>query len=193
MHRQAFIKVLKKYEKEASSPEKELILELINHVLKNKDCFYRKKINGAKDIAASVLLLTQDLQKALFLWHKKIQKWTQPGGHADGETNIHEVAIKELEEETGITKAVFVKEAPIYICRFDYPAHVYGYKKSIYNLFFAATIPCDQKPKIMEPTKCEKMEWFTQAQMLSIIKSDPHEGVKELIKHWNCLMKHDKK
>ena len=35
--------------------------------------------------------------------HKKIEKWLQPGGHADGDTDLVSVARKECEEETGVS------------------------------------------------------------------------------------------
>jgi 8-oxo-dGTP pyrophosphatase MutT (NUDIX family) len=38
----------------------------------------------------------------LLMHHKKLQKWLQPGGHCDGNSNFIEVAQKELWEETGL-------------------------------------------------------------------------------------------
>ena len=34
--------------------------------------------------------------------HKKLGMWRQPGGHADGDSNVLGVAFKEALEETGI-------------------------------------------------------------------------------------------
>lgn len=36
------------------------------------------------------------------LFHRKLQKWLQPGGHADGDGNLAGVAWREATEETGI-------------------------------------------------------------------------------------------
>ena len=38
----------------------------------------------------------------LLLFHTKLQRWLQPGGHADGDMNLARVALREAEEETGI-------------------------------------------------------------------------------------------
>ena len=38
----------------------------------------------------------------LLLFHAKVQRWLQPGGHADGDGNLAHVALREAEEETGI-------------------------------------------------------------------------------------------
>lgn len=38
----------------------------------------------------------------LLLLHPKLQRWLQPGGHADGDGDLPRVAVKEAREETGI-------------------------------------------------------------------------------------------
>lgn len=40
--------------------------------------------------------------RCLVLFHTKLRKWLQPGGHADGDANLAAVARREATEETGI-------------------------------------------------------------------------------------------
>jgi len=65
-----------------------------------EDCFYRTRKTG--HITASAWVLNIELDKVLLLHHKKLNRWLQPGGHADGDEVLLQVAKKELEEETGI-------------------------------------------------------------------------------------------
>lgn len=189
MHRQPLLQLLKEYELTVSPNEKEAVAELLQYVSENPDCFKREAKEGAKHIAASVLLITPDFKKALFLWHTKIGRWTQPGGHADGNPDLESVALKELEEETGITSAELVSPVPLDIYRFDYPAEVFGYRKSIYNLCFLAFLPEGQEPKIMEPEKCKEMRLATPEEALAMIETVHHEGTARLIQKWQALAK----
>jgi len=49
---------------------------------------------------ASVWLVNKNFSQVLLIKHAKLNKWLQPGGHADGDANLLRVAKKELEEET---------------------------------------------------------------------------------------------
>lgn len=158
--------------------------ELSAYVTECDDCFERKIEECARHIASAVLLVKLDFQKALFLWHVKIQCWTQPGGHADGNPDLHAVALKELEEEIGITDAKFASLVPLDIHRFDYVPEVFGYRKSIYNVCFIAILPEHQEPRIMEPEKCESMRWATPEEALDMIRGKLHEGTERLIRKW---------
>jgi len=51
---------------------------------------------------ASAWLLSVDGSQALLMHHAKLNLWVQLGGHADGDTNLLAVAMKEAQEESGI-------------------------------------------------------------------------------------------
>lgn len=53
-------------------------------------------------LTGSALVFNHDATETLLMFHTKLQRWLQPGGHADGEANLARVAIKEATEETGI-------------------------------------------------------------------------------------------
>lgn len=64
------------------------------------DCF--KRTHKAGHITGSAWLLNPDGTAALLTLHRKLGRWLQPGGHADGDANPLRVALREAEEESGI-------------------------------------------------------------------------------------------
>lgn len=53
-------------------------------------------------LTGSALVVSDDGDRVLLLLHRKLGRWLQPGGHADGEANLARVAWRESTEETGI-------------------------------------------------------------------------------------------
>lgn len=62
-------------------------------------CFDRSLQVG--HITASAWLLNEKMDKALLMHHKKLNIWTQMGGHCDGNSNVLEAALREAQEESG--------------------------------------------------------------------------------------------
>ncbi|MEO5842337.1 MAG: NUDIX hydrolase [Acidimicrobiales bacterium] len=64
------------------------------------DALLRTCVTG--HLTGSALVVDPTSERMLLLHHRKLQKWLQPGGHADGDGNLAAVALREASEETGI-------------------------------------------------------------------------------------------
>lgn len=53
-------------------------------------------------LTGSALVVDDAGERTLLMLHRKLGRWFQPGGHADGNTNLAAVAWREATEETGI-------------------------------------------------------------------------------------------
>lgn len=73
---------------------------LILHLLNQEDIFYRK--NAVAHMTASAWIVNQKRDKVLMCYHKIYNSWSWLGGHADGEEDLLAVAIKEVQEESGL-------------------------------------------------------------------------------------------
>ena len=100
MHRNPLLTLLKNY-RTFDQHEQEMVTRTIDFVQANPNCFERTLQIG--HITGSAWIIDETKQYALLMHHQKLDRWFQPGGHADGETNILEVAIKEATEETGLS------------------------------------------------------------------------------------------
>jgi 8-oxo-dGTP pyrophosphatase MutT (NUDIX family) len=57
-------------------------------------------------LTGSAFLLSADGASAWLIWHEKLQRWLQPGGHLEPEdTSPWHGALRELCEETGLSEA----------------------------------------------------------------------------------------
>ncbi|MEQ8715504.1 MAG: NUDIX hydrolase [Cyclobacteriaceae bacterium] len=78
-------------------------------LLRYPNCYERSLLSG--HLTASCWVLNHDHSQVLMLHHAKLNKWLQPGGHADGDENLLRVAQKELDEETGLTDYELISES----------------------------------------------------------------------------------
>lgn len=75
--------------------------ELILHCLETeKDIFTRA--NRLAHMTASAWIVNPERTKVLMAYHNIYHSWSWLGGHADGETDLLKVALKEAREESGI-------------------------------------------------------------------------------------------
>lgn len=47
-------------------------------------------------------VVSADGARVLLTHHRKLDRWLQPGGHADGDVDLARVALREAKEETGV-------------------------------------------------------------------------------------------
>lgn len=66
--------------------------------------YVRERLEG--HLTASSLVVSADGRRTLLTHHRKLGLWLQPGGHADGDTDLARVALREAEEETGLAGLV---------------------------------------------------------------------------------------
>src|SRR5438445_11675292 len=61
-------------------------------------------------LTGSAWLVSADGARVLLTHHRKLDRWLQLGGHADGNTNLAHVALREAEEESGLRGLVVEPE-----------------------------------------------------------------------------------
>lgn len=99
MHRQDLLTKLEQYSPEYEE-EVKFRASFLSFIRNHPDCFERSLTEG--HITGSAWIVNQGYDKALLTHHKKLDRWLQLGGHADGESDIIQVATKEAEEESGL-------------------------------------------------------------------------------------------
>ena len=90
---------------EQEERDKELILRCLET---EKDIFTRE--NHLAHMTASAWIVNEPRTKVLMAYHNIYKSWSWLGGHADGETDLLKVALKEAQEESGIRHVKPVSE-----------------------------------------------------------------------------------
>lgn len=62
--------------------------------------------HAAGHFTGSAWLVSADGERVLLTHHRKLNRWLQLGGHADGDADLARVALREAEEESGLTDLV---------------------------------------------------------------------------------------
>ena len=82
---------------EQEKVDKDIILSYLKDY---DDIFYRT--NLIAHMTASGWVLNKNKDKLLMAYHNLYDSWAWLGGHADGQQDLLEVAIKEVKEESGL-------------------------------------------------------------------------------------------
>jgi 8-oxo-dGTP pyrophosphatase MutT (NUDIX family) len=104
--------------------EESVFIQQFLTLLSHSECYQRTHLPG--HITGSAWIVDSEYKNVLLVHHAKLKKWMQPGGHADGDENILNVALKEAREETGLTNFIIPSKVP-----FDLDIHSIPERKDI--------------------------------------------------------------
>lgn len=126
-------------------------------LLKEPSCFERSLLHA--HFTASAWVLDESLEFALLTHHAKLERWLQLGGHADGEEDLRNVALKELREESGLTKLKFISKNI-----FDIDIHTIPARKDVpehehYDVRFL--FMADMKEAVVKNHESKEVTWVS--------------------------------
>ena len=81
-------------------PAETAVAHFEGFLVEHADAFEREFAIG--HFTGSAWLVSADGSRVLLTHHRKLGMWLQLGGHADGDTDLMRVALREAEEESGL-------------------------------------------------------------------------------------------
>ena len=160
--------------------EKVTMLQYINLFYDN--ILYRS--NTLVHMTASSMIFNEKKDKILMIYHKIYQSWSWTGGHADGESNLQKVALKEAEEETGVKRFQILKNGIVSIDILTVEGH---YKKEKYinpHIHFNVTycFKTSEKNKlILNEEETHAVRWIPISDIKSYCKEEKMIQIYEKI------------
>jgi 8-oxo-dGTP pyrophosphatase MutT (NUDIX family) len=137
-------------------------------LLQSPRSFYRDHLPG--HITASAWIVDQKKKHALLVHHAKLDKWLQPGGHADGDEDVVNVATREVQEETGLerltllTPGIFDLDIHSIPARKEFPEHLH------YDIRLVFTASLHQELKISDES--HDLKWVTLKEVPGLTKQN---------------------
>ncbi len=103
MHRTQVLQLLQAHAGRPLDPhEAAMTAETIRFVEAHADCLQRTQLSG--HLTGSAWVVDAGRTRTLLTHHRKLDKWLQLGGHADGDPDLLAVALREAREESGLTR-----------------------------------------------------------------------------------------
>ena len=173
MRRQELITDIKKYQpyNEQEVVDKQIILAWIKN---NDNAFLRE--NTVAHMTASAWVVNKDRSKVLMVYHNIYNSWSWLGGHADGETDLLAVALREVKEEAGISNVTPVSEDIFSLESLTVDGHRKNGKYVSSHLHFNITYLLEADSEEAVSIKADEnsgVAWFT-----------PEEALKKSTEPW---------
>jgi len=100
VHRRPLLELLERYAR--VHPAELVVVDRMRELVESRErCFERDCLPG--HITASAWIVSHDHGRFLLTHHRKLDRWLQLGGHADGDPDVLAVALREAREESGMT------------------------------------------------------------------------------------------
>lgn len=84
---------------------------ILHHLEHTPDVFTRQ--SETAHFTASAWVVSPDRTKVLMAYHNLYNSWAWLGGHADGDTDLSQTAIREAREESGLQNVRLLSEEPL--------------------------------------------------------------------------------
>ena len=144
---------------EQEARDKEVMLAFLqNHA----DCFSRD--NLIAHFTTSIWTVNKEHTKTLMVYHNIYNSWSWVGGHADGCKDLAAVAMRELEEETGVKNAQLVDSGILSLEILTVDGHVKKGKYVPSHLHLNVTYMAEADEKemlVVNEDENQAVKWFT--------------------------------
>ncbi|HRE04082.1 MAG TPA: NUDIX hydrolase [Opitutaceae bacterium] len=120
------------------------------------DCLWRTCKAG--HLTASAWVVNPSRNQVLLTHHRKLGKWLQLGGHADGAEDLAAVALREVVEESGISRFKLLSGALFDLDQHQIPAR--GDEPAHWHFDFRFLVEADDRERPVVSEESHDVAWI---------------------------------
>ncbi len=170
------LELLAKYQPD--EPQQERLKPLFTgFIVQHPDCCERHCLPG--HLTGSAWLVSNDGRRAALMHHRKLGRWLQPGGHADGDADLAAVAKREAEEETGLTDLLLNPEI-FDLDRHEIPAR--GLESGHWHYDFRFVLCANGSEVFIQNAESLALAWVDIAELAT--RMDVDESIRRMARKW---------
>ncbi len=124
---------------------------------------------------ASDWIVNKERTKVLMAYHNIYQSWAWTGGHADGDSELLQVALKEAREETGLTNLKVLSHVIYSLQILTVDSHIKNGKfvPSHLHLDCCFLLEADEKEKVrIKEDENSEVKWVNRNEAIHITKEE---------------------
>jgi 8-oxo-dGTP pyrophosphatase MutT (NUDIX family) len=160
--------------KPGSAQEQADQLTFLRFINNNPDVLLRE--NKIAHLTSSALIFNASQDKLLMIYHNIYQSWSWTGGHADGEADLLQVAIREAKEETGLNTVKAMSDEIISLDILPVFGHLKNKKPVSAHLHLSVAYllsASEDEPLTIKPDENSGVRWIAVNQLVNYV-SEPH-------------------
>jgi 8-oxo-dGTP pyrophosphatase MutT (NUDIX family) len=150
---------------------------LIAFAEQEQNCCERTLLLG--HFTGSCWLVSKDGERVLLTHHKKLERWLQLGGHADGDSDLAQVALREAEEESGLTDLIVESEI------FDLERHVIpvrGEEPEHYHHDVRFVVHATGSEEFIVSDESHALAWRVISELVDDVEAE--ESIRRMARKW---------
>ncbi len=180
MHRRALLNLLDRYEP-FNATDQAALSTIRDFVRSGPNCFLRSNLTG--HLTASAWIVDKDYTSTLLIHHRKLDKWIQCGGHADGETDLLAASLKEAREETGLSSLVAETPSIFDLDVHSIPKHDYVPEHLHYDVRYLLQADISEA---LQPNDREAIDlrWFALNEVAKINNNESITRMVQKTRQW---------
>jgi 8-oxo-dGTP pyrophosphatase MutT (NUDIX family) len=154
--------------------EREMTADAVGFIGRHPNCLLRSCIPG--HLTGSAWVVNPGRTRVLMVLHRKLGRWLNPGGHADGDPDLPEVGLREAREESGLTSVRLLSRSILDFDRHWIPGRAEAPGHFHYDLRFLCE--ADDREPLSISEESTDLAWVDRS---AVLGRNPCESMRRML------------